>query len=311
MGDTPKVTVVICTYNRAGLLPRAVESLLTQTYANYEVIIVDDGSADNTQDVIATFTDPRIRSFRHESNKGLSTGRNTALTVARGEYIAFLDDDDEYLPNNLETRVHAMDSAPREVGLVYGWRDDVDDSTGEAIDHPRETLEGDLFEYLLKLGYVGGSLDIMVRKSVALEVGGFDETLRTGEDLVFMVQAARRNHIAVVPQVLAMRYQRHGHAQITELTPEGNLRRVQFLRRYLDIYSDDLGKRPKAKASVLARSALAELRCHNWRESLSAAGTSLRLDPLGTIILGVRYCVRRLQARRAQSAGTSRAGSGV
>ena len=145
MTHSPKVTVVITTYNRAGLLKRAVESVLSQTYTDYEIIIVDDCSSDNTQDVIAGFNHPRIHSFRHDGNRGPSASRNTGIALASGKYIAFLDDDDEWLPVNLEARVHLLDEASCKVGLVYGWRDIVDDSNHSVRPGPRHTCRGDLF----------------------------------------------------------------------------------------------------------------------------------------------------------------------
>ena len=201
-----KVTVVIATYNRVNLLPRAVESVLAQTFTDYEIVIVDDCSSDNTQEVIAGFDDPRIRAFRHGRNRGQSAAQNTGISNAKGQYIAFLDDDDEYLPVNLEARVHRMDKASCKVGLVYGWRDEVDDSTGEVRPFIRQTSEGDLFEYLLGLNPFGGTLDFMVRLSVALEFEGFDESFHLGEDALFIARIAQRYHIAVVPQVISRQH---------------------------------------------------------------------------------------------------------
>lgn len=303
MTHTPRVTVVITTYNRADLLPRAVESVLAQTYTDYEVIIVDDCSSDNTQDVVAGFDDPRIRSFRHERNRGASAARNTGILNAKGEYVAFLDDDDELLPMNLEARVHRMDSGSCEVGLVYGWRDEVDDSTGDVRLVVRDTLEGELFEHLLALNFVAGTLDIMVRKSIALEVDGFDERLGFGEDVLFVALAAQRCHMAVVPRVVANSHIGHGHLRITDLTFDRSLRELRFLRVHLHTFAKELGKRPKVQTTVLRRLALLELRCRNWRASLLVVAASLRVDPLGTICKGARYCVRscyrRLQVRWA------------
>ena len=111
--NNPKVSVIIPTYNRADLLPRAVNSVLSQTFSDYEIIIVDDHSPDNTQDVIAAFTDPRIRSIRHRTNRRQSAAINTGIANAMGEYIAFLDDDDEWLPNKLEGQVCPIRLFPR------------------------------------------------------------------------------------------------------------------------------------------------------------------------------------------------------
>ena len=289
MTHTPKVTVVITTYNRANLLPRAVESVLAQTYTDYEIIIVDDCSSDDTQDVVAGFDDWRIHSFRHECNKGPSAARNTGIFNANGKYIAFLDDDDEWLPVNLEAQVHFMDKASCKVGLVYGWRDVVDDSSGSVIPGPRHTHEGDLFEYLLAINHPAGGVGFMVRKSVALEISGFKEDLDIGEDAIFLARIAQRCRIAVVPQVTFRFHTTHGHRRLTDQLELG---RAKYIKAHMHTFADELDKRPKTRALVLRKLALTEMRCGNWRASLSAAAASLRLDPLGTIDQGVRYFVR-------------------
>ena len=120
--ETPKVSVIVPTHNRADLLPRAVDSVLAQTYGDYEMVIVDDCSSDNTQDVIAGFSDPRIRSFRHDRNRGQSAAINTGIAHARGEYIGFLDDDDEWLPTKLEGQVALLEaSSPTWRWSTAGW----------------------------------------------------------------------------------------------------------------------------------------------------------------------------------------------
>ena len=130
--DRPLVSVVIPTYNRASLLLRAIRSVLAQTYSTYEVIVVDDCSDDDMRSVLSEFTrtDSRIRVIRHERNRGLSWARNTGIEAATGQYVSFLDDDDEYLPSTLNDLVGGMRDHP-EWGMVYGWVDTVDDSEGD------------------------------------------------------------------------------------------------------------------------------------------------------------------------------------
>ena len=123
----PRVSVVIPTYNRAGLLPRAVASVLAQTWTEFELLIVDDHSTDGTPAAIARFADGRIRSFRHPRNSGQSKALNTGIGHARGDYLAFLDDDDEWLPGKLAAQVAVLDAAPSGVGLVYCWHDELDE----------------------------------------------------------------------------------------------------------------------------------------------------------------------------------------
>lgn len=91
MAEKPTVSVIIPTYNRAPLLGRAVQSVLNQTYQDFEVIVVDDASLDNTEEVVRHFADPRIHYLRHEENRGTAASRNTAIKIDRGEYVAFLD----------------------------------------------------------------------------------------------------------------------------------------------------------------------------------------------------------------------------
>ncbi len=102
--NSPTVSVVIPTYNRAHLVGRAIQSVLNQTYHDFEIIIVDDGSIDNTEDVVKSLNDPSIRYTRHDQNRGGSAARNTGIKMARGEYVAFQDSDDEYLPEKVESR---------------------------------------------------------------------------------------------------------------------------------------------------------------------------------------------------------------
>ena len=110
----PKVSVIIATYNRDGSVYLARSTaFLAQTYTDFELIIVDDRSSDDIQEVIRTFTDPRIRVIRHEANRGAAAARNTGISEARGEYIAFLDDDDECMPNRLADQVLCLGRKPR------------------------------------------------------------------------------------------------------------------------------------------------------------------------------------------------------
>lgn len=126
MNKNPIVSVIIPTYNRAHLVSRSIQSVLNQTYQDFELIIIDDGSNDNTEDVIEEFQkkDKKIRYIRHDKNKGGSAARNTGVRAAKGEYIAFQDSDDEWFPEKLEKQMKIFENMPTEVGVVYSdmWR---------------------------------------------------------------------------------------------------------------------------------------------------------------------------------------------
>jgi len=121
----PRVSVIIPTYNRADMVGDAIRSVLDQTYADWELILVDDGSSDDTRQIVEAFADLRIR-YIYQDNKGLPGARNTGIQAARGQYIAFLDSDDLFLPHKLEWQLDALETRP-ELGLVAGGHIEVDE----------------------------------------------------------------------------------------------------------------------------------------------------------------------------------------
>ena len=150
MRNTPKVSVIIPTYNRADLLPRAVKSALSQTYDDYEILIVDDCSTDHTRETVSAWDDERVRYTRHTENRGQSGALNMGIHNASGQYIAFLDDDDEWVPTKLEKQVAVLESSDPKVGLVYGWLDQVNDEAGCVQPRYRKTMSGDLSASFLR-----------------------------------------------------------------------------------------------------------------------------------------------------------------
>ena len=274
-----KVSVVIPTYNRANLLPRAVNSVLAQTYQDYEIIIVDDCSSDNTQAVISNFDDSRIHSLRHERNKGASAARNTGIGYARGEYIAFLDDDDEWLPINLEDQVRLLDLSPHSVGLTYGWMDTVEDSSGRIMPGSRDTISGDVFEDALGLNFPPTPA-LLVRSSVVREVGGFDERLTIYEDPDFFLRISQRYEVSVLPEVIAKRHVEHGKDRLSDNTPEMLSTSSEILKAYMAGYSSELRHRPQAHSAVLRHFATVEMMRGDRMAAVSAFLTSVKLNPV-------------------------------
>ena len=130
MQRKPLISVTIAAYNRAHLLPRAINSVLNQTYQNFELIIVDDCSTDNTKEVIKSFTDKRIIYHRHKKNKGYLAARNTGFDLAQGKYNCQLGDDDELLPNALDIVVTKFNELSAK-GIKFLWFDIIDAETGK------------------------------------------------------------------------------------------------------------------------------------------------------------------------------------
>lgn len=228
MNDRPLVSAIIATYKRADLVPRAIESVRKQTYPNLEIIVVDDGSPDNTESVVRAIPDERIRYIRHEKNKGLPAGRNTGIRAATGEYIAFLDDDDEWRADKIEKQLKAIKDYDAVLCgvLVDGWRFSI---------HPRSTISLDD----LRRGSFEPSG--MLVKAAAIKELLFDENLRQGEDWDAFIRIAERYTIGYDPEPLLL-YSDGGHARMTnearEMTPSELEKRTAILQKHRKFFGE-------------------------------------------------------------------------
>jgi len=200
MNSVPEVSIIIPTLNRAHYIGDAIKSILAQTYYSWELLIVDNGSTDNTEAIVKDYAkvDPRVRYLR-EDRKGVSRARNTALAEAKGVFIAFLDDDDLFLPEKLKIQTDYLKAHP-EVDFVYGQIEIVN-AQGDLlwVDPKKPVLTfADLFE---ESGIRIQS--VMCRKSCFDSIGGFDETLTMGEDydLWLRIAAKHRFEYLAVPFV--------------------------------------------------------------------------------------------------------------
>ena len=202
----PRVSVVIPTYNRAQLVNRAIQSVLDQTYQNFELIVVDDCSTDNTEEGISAIGDERVRYIRHDTNKGASASRNTGINASMGELIGFLDSDDEWLPEKLRSQVEVIDSSSSSVGLVYGGYEVVDDEMKRTIQQVYPEKRGYIFEDVLKMNGPTNPLTPLVRRECFEKVGLFDEEMRFGEDWDMWVRIAEHYEFDFVDQPVGKYY---------------------------------------------------------------------------------------------------------
>jgi glycosyltransferase involved in cell wall biosynthesis len=187
----PKVSVVILTFNRAKLLEQAIQSVLNQTFQDFEIIIVDDCSTDDTMQVGKNFLDERIKYIRHEVNKGVGAGRNTGVRNSTGEYIAFLDDDDQWLPEKLRFQVECLDCNSLEVGAVHCGRLDIDETNGTVLPEIGNDKRGDISKALLRRNFLTTST-VLLRTICFQKVGLFDETIPVGEDYDMWIRISQK-----------------------------------------------------------------------------------------------------------------------
>lgn len=202
--SSPKVTVVLPTSNRGKILPRAVRSVLAQTYSDWELIVVDDGSTDSTPRVIAALTDPRIRSLRRDLAQvqgNPDNPRNLGIKAARGEYLCFLDDDDTYRPEFLERLVGYLE-ANAEIGLVYCDSVFHRQEGGREIATVNRSVDFDA-QLLKRVNYVN-TTELMVRREC---VGaGWQTHIQRGSDRAFVLQVSERHRVAHLPEALGDKF---------------------------------------------------------------------------------------------------------
>jgi|GEM_PF-797358 len=248
--SAPVVSVIIPTHNRAEMLRRAISSVLAQTWQDFEVIVISDGSSDNTEAVIRSFNDSIIRLLKHEKSKGASAARNTGLRTARGKYIAFLDDDDEWTANKLAVQVPVIEKSSPEIGLVYAWMEYFEDSKSIRILAPK--LRGNVFVEMLDKQAIGGCQTIIIKREVINTIGYFDEELPRGNDGDFIRRIAKYYSVDYVPKVLARVHV--GHEDRISVDSRKNLKDAIFaLGKRLKDFEEDFSKYPNQKANVLAK----------------------------------------------------------
>jgi glycosyltransferase involved in cell wall biosynthesis len=234
----PKVSVVIPTYNRAELLKSAINSVLSQTYQDFEIVIVDDASRDNTAEVIKSFNDQRIKYIRHETNKGEAGARNTGVMNSDGEYIAFLDDDDEWLPEKLEKQIRIFENNPVEVGGVYTGFLKVDRTTGLVIKEVIPTKRGNIFSELLKFNWIRIPSVLMVKRECFDKVGLFDTSIPFGLDYDMWIRISKEFQYEYIKEPL-VNYYSHSDSRLStnyKLVISG---KEAMLKKYSDVFESN------------------------------------------------------------------------
>jgi len=199
--DAPLVSVIIPTYNRPEFLRRAVESVLEQTYENIEVVIVDDCPSNSAESAVDEFSDSRIKYIQHETNRGVCVARNTGIIEADGEYLCFLDDDDEWMEQKLELQMKLLKQRS-DVGFVYTGTQRVGDSKEIlSVTKPRE--DGDITKELLLGDFIPFST-ILVERQVIQNAGMLDQNLTNWEDWEWCIRLSKHTKVGYVEHPLVL-----------------------------------------------------------------------------------------------------------
>ncbi len=246
----PTVSVIIPTYNRAPFLGRAIRSVLEQTYTDFELIVVDDHSDEDPTHIVEGFDDLRLRYVRHEENRGNAATRNTAIRMARGRYLAFLDDDDEWEPEKLELQIPLLEDSAEDEAMVYCPRRLVQDGELVGVDAPGK--EGDVLDELLPWGLMQCSA-VVLKADILDHVGLFDERLQRGVDEDLWRRIARHYRVRYLDKVLVTCHVGHTERVSRVETPKEIREDIFRWADKLEKFRAEFEERPASHAVVLRR----------------------------------------------------------
>jgi len=198
--ESPLITVIMAAHNAGAHLNEAVRSILEQTFQDFEIIIINDASIDETEKILERFTDPRMMIIRNSKNIGPAGSRNEALAIARGNYIAIMDADDLSLPMRFESQLNFLESNP-DYALVGSYAYQIDESGQYLSVIKTQTANEEIRKVLvLRNNFVHGS--VMIRRSVLLEMGGYDKRFKYAHDYDLFLRIAERYQIANLSEPL-------------------------------------------------------------------------------------------------------------
>lgn len=224
---SPLVSVIIPTYNRCTVLGRSMDSVLSQTFTDYELIVVDDGSNDGTGDLLDSYSESAM--VIRQENRGVSAARNTGILASKGEFVALLDSDDTWLPKKLERQVAFFDAYPE---ALICQTEEIWVRNGKRVNPKTRHLKfsGMIFEKTLPLCLVSPSA-VMMRRSLINEVGLFDESLPACEDYDLWLRITWKYPVHLIDTALIVKH--GGHADQLSGMPELDKYRIQSLVRIL------------------------------------------------------------------------------
>jgi len=199
-----RIAVTIGIYNEEINIAVLLQLLITQTRTPHEIIIVDDGSTDKTEEIVKSFNDKRIRYIRHRENRGAPAARNTGIRIAKGEYISFHDSDDEWLPEKLEKEIKIFQKSSLKVGVVYSGLWKIRDGKKEYFPSSNCKKNGDLSRVLLKENIINP--EPLVKRECFNKVGLCDESLLASQDWELWIRISKYYHFRYIDEPLVLYY---------------------------------------------------------------------------------------------------------
>ena len=198
----PLISVIMPVYNGEKTIRETIESVFNQTFPDWELIVINDGSQDATLEILNSIQDPRLRVFSYP-NAGQATSRNRGISQACGEYISFIDADDLWTPDKLEAQLQVLQANPQ-AAVAYSWTKCIDEVGQVSRRGSHISVTGDVYKNLLVVNFLENGSNPLIRRQALNEVGSFDESLTPAEDWDLWLRLAARYHFEVVssPQIL-------------------------------------------------------------------------------------------------------------
>jgi len=194
----PKVSVIVPAYNAQSTILETINSVLKQTFTDFELIVINDGSTDKTLKLLSTITDRRLKVYSYK-NGGLPAARNRGIFRSTGEFVSFIDADDLWTPDKLELQLQALGKNPQ-AGVAYSWT--ICMGNGGDSFHPgvSESFQGNVYSKLLVGNFIGSGSNVIIRKEAIESVGYFDENLKSCEDWDYWLRLSPKWNFVVVPK---------------------------------------------------------------------------------------------------------------
>ena len=295
MNQKPKISVIIPTFNRPELLKKAIQSVLDQSFKDFEIIVVDDGLDERADVIVKEIDDNRIIYVQHKKNMGVSVARNTAIKLTRGEFVTFLDDDDEYYPEKLNEQFQIMEKYLNQIDFIFCHAETHLKERDIFINTRKNNLKKGIrcfFEEALSMKILNIIPTVLCKKEKILQIGGFDKDFYNAEDKDFMIRLSKDSKGFFLNEVLVK-------VNLSEKEGDhlsGNLRfRIQGRELLLKKYNTDLNKRPKILAKHFSSLAFLYQENNNYKKASGLFLNGWKLNK--TDFRFLKWCLRSLFLR--------------
>lgn len=281
MNKKPLVSIITITRNRANLIHRAIESVQNQTYKNYEHIIIDGASTDNTEDIIKCYNDSKIRYIKLKENISVPKSYWLAAKCANGKYLTALDDDDEYINTKIEKQINLIESLPEDYGFVYCWMSYYDDKTKKLLRVHKTELRGFIPNEVIEGPIVSGTPTLLIRKKIFIEKGGYKNDIGLISDWEFAARLCQVYKVDYVPESLVNVYINHGKQRMSNKSFYGenyykNI--IKFHMYFLTEFKHVFDKYPKKRHLHLYNLSQSNYYLNNLGNGLKYQFKLLRID---------------------------------